>query len=355
MNTLRQRLALRYGLVVAVCLLLLGGVTYHEFVREPAMFRRLGIQEPPAGELGELAEVLLYAGVPLIFILGWWFVRKSLKPIDDLARGVEGFHAGNLQARLPRSRNGDEVDRLAASFNDMAERLEQAFQQIREFTLHASHELKTPLTVMRAELETALAATDALPLPRRERVLSLLDEVQRLAKIVDGLTLLTKAESGLLPLERQPVRLDQLVRECYADALVLAEPHQLTLSLPTCTELVVLGDRHRLRQVLLNLTDNAVKYNCPGGRLVLTLRRQGDRAEFELSNTGAGIPSAIQSRVFDRFVRGAEARSLAVEGCGLGLAIVKWIVESHGGTIELATDAAKLTTATLRLPLAGGG
>jgi two-component system phosphate regulon sensor histidine kinase PhoR len=110
-----------------------------------------------------------------------------------------------------------------------------------------------------------------------------------------------------------------------------------------------------LRQVLLNLTDNAVKYNCPGGRLVMTLRRQGDRAEFELSNTGAGIPSAIQSRVFDRFVRGAEARSLAVEGCGLGLAIVKWIVESHGGSIELATDAAKLTTATLRLPLAGGG
>jgi signal transduction histidine kinase len=352
MTTLRQRLALRYGAVVAICLLLLAGLTYHEFVQEPHMFRQLGIQEPAGGEFAEFTEIVLYGAVPLIFALGWRFVRRSLKPIDDLARGVEQFHALNLQERLPRTLNGDEVDRLAAAFNTMAARLEQSFQQVHEFTLHVSHELKTPLTVMRAELETRLRDANALPPAQRDWAQSLLDEMQRLARIVDSLTLLTKADAGLVTLERKPVALEALVRECFEDAQILAEASEVTVTLAACEKVEVSGDRHRLRQLLLNLTDNAVKYNHPGGSVTLDLRHAGEFAEITVANTGPGIPPELQARVFERFVRGTEARSRVADGCGLGLTICQWIVRAHAGTIEVQSEPGQTTTFTVRLPRA---
>jgi signal transduction histidine kinase len=352
MSTLRRRLALRYGLVVAVCLLMLAGLTWHEFVQEPHMFRQLGIEEPPGREFAEVTEVLLYAGVPLIFALGWWWVRHSLKPVDDLARQVEQFEARNLAQRLPRSFNGDEVDRLAAAFNAMATRLEQSFRQIHEFTLHASHELKTPLTVIRAQLDTALAQNSGLPMGQREPLENLVEEVGRLTRIVDSLTLLTKADAGLIELEVRPVALDELVREGAEDAEVLAHPHGIRVTLGVCEELQVRGDRHRLRQVVLNLVDNAVKYNRPGGTVDLRLCREEREAVLTLTNTGPGIPPELQPRVFDRFVRGDAARAQPIEGCGLGLTICRWIVEGHGGSVRLTSEPGKTTTVMVRLPLA---
>jgi signal transduction histidine kinase len=329
---------------VAICLLLLAGLTYHEFVREPRRLQELGIKEPPGSEFGEIAEVLLYAAVPVVFIFGWWLVRKSLTPLDELAHGVERFHAENLRERLPRTHNRDEVDRLTASFNAMAARLEQSFQQVREFTLHASHELKTPLTVMRAQLETALADGEKSPQEQREWMHAQLDEVQRLAKLVDGLTLLTKADSGLLTLEQKSVALDELVAECFDDTLIMAHSQQIQVIMPTCEKAMVRGDRHRLRQLMLNLADNAVKYNHRGGRVVMELRTRAGIAEFEITNTGAGIAEDLQPHIFDRFIRGNEARSMAVEGCGLGLTICQWIVREHGGTIEVHSGLGQTTT-----------
>lgn len=349
MNTLRQRLALRYGVVVALCLGLLSWLTYHEFVREPAMFRAAGVAEPPGGQMGELTEVLIYAGVPVIFIVGWWLVRRSLRPIDELAHSVERFHAHNLNERLPRSLNGDEVDRMAAAFNAMAARLEQSFLQIREFTLHASHELKTPLTVMRSQIETSLAQPAALPEGQRAALDNLHEEVLRLAKIVDGLALLTKADSGLVSLERKPVALDELVREAAEDADALGHADGIQVRLSRCDAVAVTGDRHRLRQVLLNLVDNAVKYNQPGGFLELALHRQGDGAELIVSNSGPGLAPGLQARVFDRFVRGETSHSRATDGCGLGLTIVKWIVETHGGRVQF-TSSPQQTTVVVWLP-----
>jgi signal transduction histidine kinase len=350
MTTLRRRLALRYGLIVAVCLLLLGWLTYHEFVSEPRIFRELGVPEPDGGHLGELTEVIIYAGVPTIFIVGWWLVRRSLKPIDDLALGMEGFHAANLKQRLPRSHNGDEVDRMAVAFNSMAERLEKSFLQIHEFTLHASHELKTPLTVMRAQLENSLPEADRLTPECRETLHGLLDEVQRLGRIVDGLTLLAKADAGMLHLETRPVALDELAHEAFEDAEALAQPHGVRVIPGVCEPVAVAGDRHRLRQVLLNLLDNAVKYNQPGGTLQISLRRDGTFAELAVANTGRGIPPELQAHIFDRFVRGDDARSKSAEGCGLGLTIVKWIVEAHGGSIHITSEPGKVTTISVRLP-----
>jgi len=347
--TLRQRLAVRYTATVTLCLVILGWLSYHEFVEEPALFRQMGIIEPVATEIGEVIEVLIFAGVPVIFIVGWWLVRRSLKPIDDLAAAVEHFDVRNLAQRLPRTENGDEVDRMSAAFNVMAGRLEQSFAQIREFTLHASHELKTPLTVMRAQLETTLQQADSLSEPHRAALENLLEETQRLALIVDGLTLLAKADAGVITLEREPVSLDELVREAVEDAVVLAQPKGVRVQLTRCDPTTLNGDRHRLRQVLLNLLDNATKYSQPGGQVELSLVCAGNQPELTVANTGPGIPPDLLPRVFERFVRGARTRTPDSEGSGLGLSIVKWIVEAHGGHIKI-TSTPDRTTVVVRLP-----
>jgi signal transduction histidine kinase len=234
----------------------------------------------------------------------------------------------------------------------MTTRLDQSFQQIRQFTLHASHELKTPLTAMRLHLETTLHDAISLAPEQRRWMLDQLEEMQRLTRIVDGLTLLTKADAGLVPLEKRPVRLSQLVRESFEDTVVLAEAHEVQATLTGCEELVVLGDPDRLRQALLNLTDNAVKYNRAGGTVRMALRKAEEAAEIEITNTGDGIPSELQPHVFERFVRGSDALSKAGDGCGLGLTIVQWIVQAHGGAIQISSDATGKTTAAVRLPLA---
>jgi signal transduction histidine kinase len=182
-------------------------------------------------------------------------------------------------------------------------------------------------------------------------LLSELDEVQRLSKIVDGLTLLTKADAGQITLAREPLRLDELVREAFADAQSLARPHEVQVTLATCEELTVMGDRHRLRQLLLSLSDNAIKYNRRGGGVTLGLRRDARMAELTMTNSSEGIPPELLPRVFERFFRGDLSHGSADEGCGLGLSIAQWIVSAHKGTIKIESVPSKLTTVTVRLPL----
>ncbi len=234
----------------------------------------------------------------------------------------------------------------------MLARLDNSFTRIREFTLHASHELKTPLTIMHAEVETELR--DQRNPAQRERLASQLDEIQRLTKIVDGLTLLTKADAGQISLRREPIRLAELVRECFADAQILARPHGVEVRLTACEEVSVSGDRHRLRQLLLNLTDNAVKYNQPQGTVSIALGKVDACAQLTIANTGPGIPPESQARVFDRFFRCDAAHGSAVEGCGLGLSISRWIVTAHDGTIQITSLPEKLTTVKVRLPVMPG-
>jgi signal transduction histidine kinase len=176
--------------------------------------------------------------------------------------------------------------------------------------------------------------------------------LRRLARIVDSLTLLAKADAGQVALKLEPVHLDELVRDNFADAQILAEPHGIQVKLAACEEITVRGDRHRLRQLLLNLADNAVKYNQPQGRVTMSLRHAGGTAEFTIANSGPGIPPEILPRVFDRFFRGDPAHSPAVDGCGLGLSIVQWIVSAHDGTIKIESVPNKITTVTVCLPLA---
>lgn len=357
--TIRTRLTLWYAGILFVSVLLVAGLSYQELVVEKRKPKSATAAAPDKDEtddpLDDVTQILLWWGLPAALIGltgGWWLTRKALAPVAALTTAAARIQEHNLKEQLTRTRNGDELDRLTEVFNAMTARLDGSFQRIREFTLHASHELKTPLTVMHGELETALR-DEAPAAPGRERLLSQLDEVQRLAKIVDGLTLLTKADAGQIALAREPVRLDELVRDAFADAQILAQPRAVQVTIAACDEATVRGDRHRLRQLLLNLTDNAVKYNQLNGTVTLALRCAEKAAEFTIANTGAGIPPELQARVFERFSRGDASHGNTIDGCGLGLSIAQWITTAHGGTIRVESEPDKLTTVTVRLPVAG--
>jgi len=347
---IRTRLTLWYATILIVSLAIIGVGTYQE-IAEQMEHRHL--RHPIWEEaFDETSEMIFPVGLPAIFLGllgGWWITRKALAPVTALTRAVESVNDGNLREQLQRSGNGDELDRLTEVFNDMKARLDGSFQRIREFTLHASHELKTPLTVIRGELETALREENFTP-AQKERLVSQIDEIERLAKIVDGLTLLAKADAGQVKLKFEPVRLDDLVRENVADAKILAQPQNINVDLRGCDELTISGDRHRLRQLLLNLTDNAIKYNRPDGSVAISLERNNGFAELKIENTGAGLVPELQPRVFDRFFRGDSSHSNAVDGCGLGLSIAQWIALAHRGTIEFASEPNKQTIVTVRLP-----
>ncbi len=345
---IRTRLTLWYAGILILSLLVIGLGTYREISEQMHRHHR---EEHPYRALDETGEMVLWVGLPAVvlgLLGGWWLTRRALAPVARLTAAVEKIHEHNLRAPLPRSGAGDELDRLTEVFNAMTVRLDGSFNRIREFTLHASHELKTPLTILCGETETALRDETLSP-SEYERAASQLDELRRLTRIVDGLTLLAKADAGQITLASEPVRWDELIRDNFADALILAEPQGIRVELSARETVTVLGDRHRLRQLLLNLTDNAVKYNRPQGQILMVLRRVGDTAEFSIANTGPGILPEQLPRVFDRFYRGDAAHGGKVEGCGLGLSIAQWIVTAHHGTIIVESPDTELTTVRVRL------
>jgi heavy metal sensor kinase len=348
--TIRTRLTFWYAGILTVSLLVIGIGTYEQIDER---LRHEHRREPDEHAIAETSEMVFQAGLPAIvlgLLGGWWLTRRALSPVAGLTDAITKVHERNLRESLPRTNNGDELDRLTDVFNGMLARLDDSFNRTREFTLHASHELKTPLTILCGETETALRDESLSPV-ERERAASLLDELRRLTRIVDGLTLLAKADAGQVALKLEPLRFGELVRDNFADAQILAEPHGIRVELPVCEEVSMRGDRHRLRQLLLNLADNAVKYNQSQGRVTMSLRRANDAAEFTIANTGPGIPPEILPRVFDRFFRGDPAHSPAVDGCGLGLSIAQWIVAAHEGSIKIESVPAQMTTVTVRLPI----
>lgn len=346
---IRTRLTLWYAGILIVSLLVMGVGTFRE-ISEQLRHEHLNRAERHA--LDEAGEMIFQVGLPAVILGllgGWWLTRRALAPVTKLTAAIEKFHEKNLGEKIPRTHNGDELDRLTEMFNAMTTRLDDSFLRIREFTLHASHELKTPLTILCGETETALQ-DESLSTADRERLLSQLDEVRRLSKIVDGLTLLAKADAGQVSLKLEPLRLDELVRDNFADAQILAESQNIKVELASCDEISVLGDRHRLRQLLLNLADNAIKYNQADGHVTMNLRHKDEFAEFTIANSGTGIPAVLLPRVFDRFFRGDSAHGNTIDGCGLGLSIAQWIVSAHGGTIQIESVSSKITTVTICLP-----
>jgi signal transduction histidine kinase len=237
--------------------------------------------------------LLIMAGVlPLALLLagggGWLLARRALAPVDRMTEAARRISAEHLAERLEETGVEDELDRLAATLNAMLGRLDDAFRQVRQFSADASHELQTPVTILKGELEVALRAPRS-PEVYQRHLRSALEEVERIARLVDGLLLLARADAGVLRMDHTPVDLAQLVEEVYEQTRVLADLQHVTLDLGPVEPMTVPGDYQRLRQLLLNLVDNGLKYTPCGGRVTLALQCRGTGAALHVSDTGMGL------------------------------------------------------------------
>ncbi len=304
------------------------------------------------GTLTDLFSSLVIAlpGVLLLSTLGGWFLAKySLQPIDDITRSAKDITAHNLSQRLPLPAVDDEVARLTATLNEMIARLEASFRQIQQFTGDASHELRTPLAILMGELEIALH-TPKTPKEYQDVIISALEEVIRLSKVVEHLLELSRAESGQVEMNFELMKLDHLITDIYEDAMILSEERNITVHFDCEKNVEVFGDRVRLHQAFLNIVDNAIKYSNPGGEIFMSLHRDKHYAVIAIRDTGVGIPAQDLDNIFDRFYRVDKARSQSVRGHGLGLAIVKWAIEAHNGHISLESEIGRGTTFTVSIP-----
>ncbi len=313
--------------------------------------------EPGLGPLEQL-RILLFTLSPLALLVvavgGWLIAGRALAPVTRMAREMREIRADNLRRRLPVPNSRDELAELAESFNAMLERLEDSFRRMRQFSGDASHELRTPLTILKGETEVALRWAKSVD-EFRDVVSSNLEEIQRMERIIDNLLLLSKSESGELPLEKKPFSLSDLVQAIFLQLRPQAEERGLSLhcDFNVDREVVVCGDELRLRQMLLNLVTNAIKYTPEGGRVDIALSVEQGMAVLTVADTGIGIAAEHLPHIFDRFYRTDQARNREEGGAGLGLAIVKWVVTAHEGRIEVDSTPGAGSRFTVYLPLEG--
>ncbi|MBI3586568.1 MAG: HAMP domain-containing protein [Ignavibacteriales bacterium] len=287
----------------------------------------------------------------LVSIIGGWFLaHKSLKPVDTITKTAREISAKNLTQQLPAHNVDDELGRLTATFNAMITRLNESFAQIQRFSADASHELRTPLTIMRGEIEVALR-NKRLPNPTRELLMSVHDELVRLSSIVESLMTLIKSETGRLVFQFDNVSLDTMIQEIAEDTQVLGEKKKIKVEVKSLGTVNIHGDAVRLRQLFLNLAENAVKYTPPRGKITLSLSRVNGNAVVDVQDTGIGIARKDLPKIFNRFYRVKREGTGAVDGSGLGLAIAQWIAEAHHGTIQVQSQPRKGSTFTVTLPL----
>jgi two-component system OmpR family sensor kinase len=307
-------------------------------------------------EANELLSSMLVIA-PLIMaaslLVGYWVAGRSLKPLGAMVSELEAItDSRSLYRRLAVERTEDEVARLGSAVNHMFDRLERSFAALHRFTAEASHELKTPLMVLRAGVERALR-NPATPPESLQALDESLMHIGRMAELVDSLLTLARADEGQIPLAVEDCDLRELVAEAAETANILAEEAELTVTTSIPSAPVMLGvDRNRIRQLLLNLVTNAVKYTPAGGTVSLGLSDQGDSVTLTVGDTGIGIAAGDLPHIFDRFWRADPARSRGGEnpGTGLGLAITKWVAEAHGGSISVQSRPGRGTLFTVGLP-----
>jgi two-component system, OmpR family, sensor kinase len=305
--------------------------------------------------LGTVALALVTGGITLVglaLLVGWLLARRALEPTVDVTETARAISlSGDFGARVPVTTPHDEVGALAVAFNEMLAGLERSHQTLQEFLGDASHQLRTPLTSVRTNLH--LAQRESLPeSERRELIVDAAAEVERMGAMVADLLALARAESGG-QLEFALLALDEVVIESARQQRATATA--VTLRVGRVDPVRVSGDRDRLKDACLVLLDNALRYTPPGGSVTVTLRVAVGRARITVADTGIGLDPDDIPHIFDRLYRGSRARTLSPSGTGLGLAIAQWIVESHGGEIELANrrDGSTGTEATIELPTAG--
>ncbi|HEY5036413.1 MAG TPA: ATP-binding protein [Chthoniobacterales bacterium] len=283
---------------------------------------------------------------------GWFIADRAVAPIKTIAVRAGKISASDLNQRLPAAPGRDEISHLTLVLNAMFDRLQRSFEQVTRFTSDASHELKTPLALMRAEVENALESLSLAPEPRA-RLANLGEQCSRLSQIIDGLLLLSRADDRRLALEQTRFDLVRLVRELMEDAEILAEPAGLSLGCELPNEIVVCGDRRLLARAVMNLLDNAIKHNESAGRVTVAATTEHGRAVVRIGNTGRGLPRETGEQIFERFYRGDLSHSDETPGHGLGLSIAREIARAHGGDVKFAHSDSTWTEFSLVLPIEG--
>jgi len=300
--------------------------------------------------------VMLAVGLPLAVAVavagGFVLVRRALDPVERITAKAEAITQHSLSERLPVVRSGDELERLSVSLNHMICRLEDAIHGSKQFVADASHELRTPLTVMRGELES-LAQDPHLSRETRETLGSVLEEVERLGEIVESLFALSRLDAGEAHAEWLRFDLAELAATTAEQMSLLATDKNVSVECDSTPGVTVEGDRARLKQVIVNLLDNAIKYTPNGGRVRLSVRREGNFAVLDVADNGVGIPVEALPHVFKRFYRVDTSRSREQGGAGLGLAIVRSICTAHGADVEVISTPGKGSLFRMRQPLAG--
>jgi heavy metal sensor kinase len=326
-------------------------------MNDPQLFVETGESLAPA--LTELRRLLALLALSFVVVAGvalaggYLLVRRALRSVEKITRSAERITSSNLSERLSVTSTGDELERLSIALNHMITRLDEAFQYSRRFVADASHELRTPLTVVKGELEE-IAQHQRLTEDIRERLGSVLEEVERLARIVEGLFALSRLDAG--EAQRELVRFDlaTLAANTVAQMNLLAEDKGISLECAESAEVNVEGDRARLKQIVVNLLDNSIKYTPEGGAITLRVTAQADEALLEVTDTGIGIPAEALPHVFERFFRVDKARSRELGGAGLGLSIVKSICTAHGGRVDVESVVGRGSRVRVFFPLANG-
>jgi len=301
-------------------------------------------------------RITLIYSLPVVLLIvsagGYMLVRRSLKPVENIRATAEQITFGNLSNRLPVAATGDALEHLSVTLNQMLERLDNAYQQVSRFSADASHELRTPLTIMRGELESIIQRESGLPETLRERIGSVLEETERLSHITESLFAISRLDAGEGKAKPVTVYLVDLVKMTTDQMLLMAEEKSIEISVENLRPVKVSGDAARLKQVVVNLLDNAIKYTPKGGRIRISITEAHHKAVLSIVDTGIGIPADALPHVFERFYRADKARSREQGGAGLGLSIVRSICQAHGGTVEIESVENKGTTCRVILPLA---
>lgn len=288
----------------------------------------------------------------LLFAIGIWFlVGRALKPVAAIVRATNQIKADNLEKRLDIPKTGDEIEQLALTLNAMLKKLELSFQQMRQFIADASHEIRTPLGILMGETDVALRTAHS-PQEYRQALENNREEMTRLACLVERLLLLSHMETGQWRWQKQSINLKELACELAEKTQLLGSEKNLRVALKADEEFIIEGDAMRLRQLLLNLADNAVKNSHPQGRILLALLRENGHVKISVQDEGVGISPEHIPKIFDRFYRVDKARERERGGYGLGLAIAQTIAQAHQGKIEVQSEVGRGSLFTVKLPLA---
>jgi heavy metal sensor kinase len=325
-----------------------------KFADNPGYLVEFGGLLNPAETMLNHLFLQLAVGLPLavgiITIGGYFLLQRALRPVERIRHAAEQITQLNLSERLPVAKSGDELERLSVSLNRMIARLDDAFQNSKRFVADASHDLRTPLTILRGELES-MVDDPHLDAELRGRLASLLEEVIHLSKIVDQLFTLSKLDSGEPRKDWTRFDLAELARTTADQMSLLAEDKRISLSCEAGQPAYVQGDRSRIKQVIVNLLDNAIKYTPAMGRVRVNVHGVNGHAMLEVEDNGIGISSEALPHVFERFYRVDKARSVDAESSGLGLSIVKAICTAHGAEVEASSVPKAGSRFVVKLPL----